>query len=373
MMPGVTFEEISNQIIDAYSEAALEMLLRVGMNLRLDRVVNLRAGTWDYTVFQLLRWSEMHGREVELIQVTAKARPEHQGMRAIYQKYGLAVPVFLQKQGTSILPEAQPATDSGFEVRVKQHLPNLDVGLWREQLFGLEGRVCRVEVGNGAMGTGFLVGPDTVLTNYHVLESVLALTSSVDKVRCRFDYKKLPNGTEAEGTLLRLHPSDWRIDDSPYTQAERNRTPDAALPTTDELDYALVRLERPIGREPLNPNGRPGEAPPRGWVKVPAADPALTPAMALLILQHPNRQPLQLALDTNAEVAANANNTRVRYATNTEGGASGSPCFDINWNLIALHHYGDPDYKHPKYNQGVPIGAIRDRLKRNGKEGALGT
>lgn len=114
MMPGVTFEEITNQIIDAYSESELEMVLRAGMNLRLDRIVNLRAGTLDYVVFQLLRWAERQGREVELIRVAAQARSEHEGMRSVYQKYGLAVPVFLQRQGVSVLPAAQPATDRGF-------------------------------------------------------------------------------------------------------------------------------------------------------------------------------------------------------------------------------------------------------------------
>ena len=80
-----------------------------------------------------------------------------------------------------------------------------------------------------------------------------------------------------------------------------------------------------------------------------------------------------MALDTEAVLTVNANNTRVRYATTTEYGASGSPCFDLMWNLIALHHYGDPAYKQPPtYNQGIPIGAIRDRLKKNGKEGAVG-
>jgi V8-like Glu-specific endopeptidase len=62
---------------------------------------------------------------------------------------------------------------------------------------------------------------------------------------------------------------------------------------------------------------------------------------------------------------------RVRYATNTLGGSSGSPCFNFDWDLIALHHYGDPSYNHPKYNQGIPIGLIRERLRRQGKDQAL--
>jgi V8-like Glu-specific endopeptidase len=107
-------------------------------------------------------------------------------------------------------------------------------------------------------------------------------------------------------------------------------------------------------------------------VRVPEAAPAFTEKMPILILQYPKTQPLKLALDTEGVLRLNSNGTRVRYATNTEGGSSGSPCFNINWTLVALHHYGDPSYGQPKYNQGIPVNMIRDRLKRFGKDGALG-
>lgn len=370
MMPGVSFEEISNQITDAYTPPELEMTLRQRMNLRLDRIVG--PGTFDYIVFQLLSWAERQGREVELVRLVSQARPGHSGMQSVYQKYGMAVPGQLQHQGALLAPE-QPVTDAGFEAQVKKYLPFLEVMQWREQLAGLEGRVCRVEVGNGKVGTGFLVGREAVLTNYHVLKDLLDGKALPGEVRCRFDFKKLANGKEAEGVAVRLHGTDWDIDHSPYSPAEQRNRPDEALPTLDELDYALVRLERPLGTLPVDPNPRPGETvPPRGWVRVPSDAPGITPQMPVLILQHPRGEPLKLALDTEGVLAVNTNGTRVRYATNTERGSSGSPCFDLKWNLIALHHYGDPEYNHPKYNQGVPITAIRDRLTRLGKADALG-
>jgi hypothetical protein len=71
-------------------------------------------------------------------------------------------------------------------------------------------------------------------------------------------------------------------------------------------------------------------------------------------------------------IGLNANGTRVRYATHLESGASGSPCFTLDWTLAALHHYGDPLFGHPSRSQGVPIGMIRDRLVRLGKADAFG-
>ena len=106
--------------------------------------------------------------------------------------------------------------------------------------------------------------------------------------------------------------------------------------------------------------------------EVPTAAPALYPRMPLQILLHPRAAPLKLAVDTDAVTRVNANGTRVRYATNTEAGSSGSPCFDMDFLLVALHHYGDPQYHQPKYNQGIPIGKIRDRLTRVGRAAALG-
>ena len=62
--------------------------------------------------------------------------------------------------------------------------------------------------------------------------------------------------------------------------------------------------------------------------------------------------------------------TRVRYTTRTEPGSSGSPCFDIDWNLVALHHSGDPKYAQfkvkPDWNEGIPFATIMRLLDKRG-------
>jgi len=97
------------------------------------------------------------------------------------------------------------------------------------------------------------------------------------------------------------------------------------------------------------------------------------PKDPLMIAQHPDGKPLKLAVDTESVIGVNASRTRVRYATNTEPGSSGSPVFDLDWNLVALHHLGDPAYDHPpSYNQGVLIDLIKKRIDAQGKGEALG-
>jgi len=75
---------------------------------------------------------------------------------------------------------------------------------------------------------------------------------------------------------------------------------------------------------------------------------------------------MKLALDLDAKMEVNANGTRVLYQTATEGGSSGSPCFNQFWEVVALHHAGDPSYEgfyNPAFNEGIPISKIVERLR----------
>ena len=57
--------------------------------------------------------------------------------------------------------------------------------------------VCKIEVpldrGNTAFGTGFLIGNNKVLTNYHVVEYAIKNTDAQSKIRVVFDYEQQAN------------------------------------------------------------------------------------------------------------------------------------------------------------------------------------
>lgn len=367
-MPGVQLEEIWKALYTGYSKNSLRQMLRVRLDVDLDDIV--ADGALKDMTFELLDVAGREGWEVDLIRESYRYNARNPDLMRVYQKYGLSSQADVQQNGQA-LANAQPVTDAGFEVTVRQNLPFLDVMDFRERLLAMEGRVCRVELNDGTprMGTGFLIGPDTVITNYHVMKPIIEAPARAAGVRLRFDYKKLRDGTESSGTLAELQ-ANWRVDDSPYSPAEAAGHPADPLPTPEQLDYAVVRLKTPVGDMPIN--AKAAESPKRGWIRVPDAALPLAPHQPLLILQHPKAQPLKLALDTDAITGLNANLTHVKYATNTEPGSSGSPCFDLAWNLVALHHYGDAGFDQPPYNQGVPIGLIRERLTKNNKADALG-
>jgi hypothetical protein len=73
--------------------------------------------------------------------------------------------------------------------------PFVDVSTWRAQLGELEAQVCRVEVPArlaSTVGTGFLVGPDVCLTNFHVVKILIDHMADPRQARLRFDRSGSP-------------------------------------------------------------------------------------------------------------------------------------------------------------------------------------
>jgi hypothetical protein len=375
MMKGVQFEEVWKALFQSYGRKTLGQMLLTRLDKDLEDIV--ADGPVKDMAFDLLKTAEMEGWEVDLIReayrFNAGNDPRNVGNPAllkVYEKYGLAPRLSLQDAG-KVVPGAASIAD-GLEKTIKDRLPAFDFAVFREKMAQVEVRVCKVEIDGRAAGTGFLVGPESVLTNYHVLENVLKGTTPASNVACRFDYKVLADTTRDEGVKVGLHAADWKIDASPCSPAERTRQPDDPPPKPEELDYALVKLARRFGDEPVAPRGG-SDAPKRGWLTIGSESVAFVSKEPLLIAQHPDGMPLKLAVDTDSVIGMNAGGTRVRYATNTEPGASGSPVFDLSWKLVALHHLGDPAYSHPpSYNQGVPIDLIRQRITAQGRADALG-
>ena len=242
---------------------------------------------------------------------------------------------------------------------------------WRTRLAVIERQVCHIEVPvpeGIAHGTGFLIAPSVILTNYHVIKPILDKKAKAENVTVQFDYK-IVSGKELEGKIVKLAEPDWLIDSSPYALADLT-TNTTLTPTEEELDYAFLRLAEAVGDEPIGPTNDPS-AEMRGYIdlsKAAAADPQ--PPSAIVIIQHPKGAPLKMALEMDALIGPNSNNMRLKYSTNTEGGSSGSPVFDVNWQLIALHHSGDPDYSElhkAEFNQGVPIRLILALMKKREK------
>lgn len=367
-LSGQQFQLLQEALLDSYALTALTAMLR----FRLDRQrehLSL-ANDLPTVVFDVISRAEDESWTAELLAGARASRPENARLLVLGQQFGLSTP-------TPPRPE--------LELRIKEANGFLDVVQWREGLGRAENRVCRVEEteSGGApfgIGTGFLVGPDLIMTNHHVLKRVIAGKVPSQQVGFRFDYKTLADGVAVNpGRIYRLATTSWDVDHSPHSPLDEQVDPPQA-PGPEELDYALVRLSASAGNDPIS-GGKDADpdAPPRGWIDLPDREHDFDKEKALFILQHPDARPLKLAIDTESVVGTAARDgmqTRVRHTTNTEPGSSGSPCFDANWNLVALHHSGDPRYyAHgvaPAYNQAVPVKAIRALLTKRDRVGLLG-
>lgn len=319
----------------------------------------------DATVVRLIEVAQQGGWGARLLAAARESNPGNHVLQTFAAQFGLA----------SSTPA--PSVLEG----VISHAGLLDVASWRTRLGLIEAQVCRVEAGRGGApsGTGFLVGPDLVMTAFHVIEDVVRSRTSPREVAFRFDYKQLEGGgTVATGTTYRLS-KDWLVDMSEYGADDDVTTSDdpvslAAGP--DLLDYALLRLERSAGAEPVGGDRAEPNAPLRRWIAVPSTIPPPTPRDAVVIVQHPTGQPLKLAL--GEIVGFSASRTRLLYRAETEPGSGGAPCFDINWSPIGVHLGRQTQsrilnlWQHSDVSFGVPLAAIVAKLTERGLVGLLG-
>jgi V8-like Glu-specific endopeptidase len=195
----------------------------------------------------------------------------------------------------------------------------LEVGLKRSRA------IARVRRQDGSLGTGFLIDGNTLITNNHVLPDSAAAGTSI----AQFNYQLTADGLNAPIEEFRL-------------------LPDTFFRTSKDDDWSAVRVE-----------GNPVEK----WGALPLTKAGVKVGDHVNIIQHPGGGPKQISLIAN--VVAFIGGGRVQYLTDTLPGSSGSPVFDKDWNIVALHHSGgwltepNASSKRTYYrNEGIAIDRI---------------
>jgi V8-like Glu-specific endopeptidase len=173
--------------------------------------------------------------------------------------------------------------------------------------------VCRVEVGDGNKGTGVLIHPDLVLTNYHVMGKTLdaapdVLLANAANTILRFG-AFTAEGPAAAGQEVPLHKDKPIVASSPGYDFALLRTADSIAAAADVMPFSTLGV-LPVKTNPL------------------------------YVLQHPEGGPMKLALNTSGVSWIDPGLVTIQYTTKVARGSSGSPCFDTAWNLVALHHAG---------------------------------
>ena len=258
----------------------------------------------------------------DLILKLDEARPRNPEV----QKLMLRLQGFLQQQivldpsttGDSSRPFDLP--DLYNDVQLESFLPQklsyeADVGKLRRGL-QLSDAVCKVVFTDRATtGTGVLIAPDLVLTNYHVLSKQVIQDRSLlaEKAKTLIFEFGFVSG-ESETPI------------SPETFAIAPMEPVVSCSPPAQLDYVLLRVEPKIKSFGIKP------------VPIRSTAQPLSDRDGLNVLQHPEGNVMQASLSASGIVKVHAVQGRVWYVNRTQGGSSGSPCFNSDWDLVALHH-----------------------------------
>ena len=229
------------------------------------------------------------------------------------------------------------------------------------------------ELTGSIVGTGFLIAPDLVLTNYHVLKEVLqvgadgTISANIDgdALYFFFDYLSEPppratlNGSNRNGVAVQA-AKDWLVQARTFLPGDGQANAPAQV--KHELDYAVVRLAAPIGSRPSRSSG--GAL--RGWLPLPSQIDILTPEKRIMVFQHPGGVAQQF--DIGDFLQTDVSLTRVWYSVSAAHGSSGGAAVDISGELFALHNAEvrcPPASAERRINQGVRIDYIaKDLLSR---------
>jgi endonuclease G len=175
--------------------------------------------------------------------------------------------------------------------------------------------ICRIELLDERQvrcgwATGFLIAPEVLLTNNHVLPTA----SMAHRARAQFDVELDVLGAAKPVLEFALQP-------------------DRLFHTSAPLDYSVCAVA------PAGPGGAPLSG--FGFLPLVGVTGKAVEGEWLTIVQHPNGETKQVCVRENRLLTRT--DEVLWYSTDTLGGSSGAPVFNNSWQVVALHHKGVPE------------------------------
>jgi len=158
--------------------------------------------------------------------------------------------------------------------------------------------VCKIHTADGYVGTGFLIEGGFIFTNNHVIGS--ASIAQYSKVEFGYDSPETPS-------------IFYELDHTNFA-------------TSVIYDFTKVKVKDTHPKIKL-----------AHWGELQINYNPPENNDALIIIQHPQGRQKELAFSDGENTIWEH---RLHYKVTTEPGSSGSPVFDVEWNVIALHHAG---------------------------------
>jgi endonuclease G len=158
-------------------------------------------------------------------------------------------------------------------------------------------------------GTGFLIAPSLLVTNNHVL----------------------PDAGTASTVLLEMN-YERDLDNQPTAVAAYRLDPETLFVTDERLDYTVVAVA-------AGPGGvAPGDT--FGWNRLIREQGKIVIGEPVNVIGHPDGRRKEIAIRENSLLYQF--DDFLQYGADTQPGSSGSPAFNDQWEVVALHHAAIP-------------------------------
>jgi V8-like Glu-specific endopeptidase len=325
---GPTLVNLGDALADVYPTREDSYRVVGGAGLSRGRIRFSDAAVINW--FNILDYAKNQGQVLDVIDFALRENPKNEFLRLAKERgsipaiKGIDIRTNVRWQGpdASGLRELLTASESTLV-----DVSFLEIGTLQARA------VARVVLPTGGAGSGFLIRGGLFITNHHVLHD--AAEAGLAKVE--FNFQKTPAGSDA--TVDR------------YCFA-----PDTFFKTSESDDWTAVAVD-----------GNPAEK----WGSLALADVEIAVGQRVNIIQHPGGGPKQISFFHNT--IAFVGGDRVQYLTDTLPGSSGSPVFDKQWRVVAVHHSGgwlsEPGGATGQFhyrNEGIHINAVIRELRATG-------
>lgn len=245
-------------------------------------------------------------------QDSAKATPMPMDRGIVEVQAADASPTDLKQRVAMLATETKEPLNFAFERAIGNN--DSVYSNFIELILSSKRKVGRIVCRNGSRilgyATGFMVSERLLLTNWHVFQQI----DSVADAEVQFFYEYDINGKEIEPVSFSFSVADFFY-------------------ANQALDYCLVAVN-PIdltGKVRLKSIGSLFLEPKQGKLGAEQEE-------RLNIIHHPDGDYKQLSIRQNLFVKITP--TSIWYETDTAPGSSGSPVFNDQWQVVALHHMG---------------------------------
>ncbi|BCL34476.1 effector-associated domain EAD1-containing protein [Nostoc sp. MS1] len=316
-LSGSELKRMVNAIVKAYPiKEDLAMMVQFELEENLDVIAG--GGNQTQLVFNLVtKWAIPRGKTYRLIIAAYQTNPDNPELKEFYES------VVLKKR--FIVHSSIKSQDFGPEINWQGETDEIQLQSWLKsepdywdvgflkRAIEQSASVCRIEIPScKIMGTGVLITPNKLLTNYHVLRNsdTNDMESNALNAILNFGCVTSDDGLESQGKTFKLD----------------RQKPILKFSVTEELDYVLLQVEAKIFQV--------ADIKPARW------DSRILPLekTGINVLQHPEGDSMKLSVSQDGITGVYQHRGLVQYVNKTAVGSSGSPCFDENWYLIALHH-----------------------------------